>query len=205
MERKIYISVTAIFLGLFVTTQSRSFDELSSEFLRNSKSNVFQEINILKIKNEDLRKEVEELTANLAQLDDQNLGLDSIEKEIIKYEKLVGNSPIYGSGVTVTVHGDITTPWIIDVVNAFFNAGAEAVSVNGIRLTNATVGFDTLPQGQILLNGSILSPPYVFNVIGEPEVALNILELPGGIFDRLEAAFEGLYIEATVKEIISME
>lgn len=202
-KKKIYILVTAVLLGFFAVVQSRSYENVDF-LLRDAESNIFQEIRILKQKNEDLKSEISELELTLSQLADQNLALKAIEDEIKKYRKLSGGLSIFGPGLTVTIDGTITTPWIVDLVNDFFSSGAQAVAVNGIRLANPTTGFDTLPQGQILLNGSILSPPYVFDVIGESSSLKNILEVPGGVFDRLKSAFPGVKIETVSKDIIQM-
>ncbi len=201
--RKLYILITATLLGFLVAVQSRSFENVDL-LLRDRQSNVFQEFNILKDKNKDLRDEVRDLELSIKQLSDQNLALNTIEEEINEYKKLSGNVSVFGPGISVLIDGPITTAWAVDLVNEFFNSGAQAVSVNGIRITNQTSGFDTLPQGQILLNGSILSSPYTFNVIGESSTLISILELPGGIFDRLNAAFKNTEVEIISKEIVQM-
>ena len=201
----LYMLITALVLGFFISIQGRSYEIVHNELQRDVQSNIFQEIKILKDKNESLRNEALELENNIDQFADQNSALKAVEAEIDKYNKLSGNSSIFGPGVSITISGNISTPWIVDLVNALFGAGAEAVSINAIRLTNQSSGFDTLPQGQILLNGSILSSPYVFNVIGEPSNMLSILELPGGIFSRINAAIPNLKIESTTKDIIQMD
>ncbi|MFH1284492.1 MAG: DUF881 domain-containing protein [Candidatus Peregrinibacteria bacterium] len=201
---KIYIFAAAILLGIAIPVQVRSLGGIKDDLIRDSRSNVFQEIMILKEKNEDLRTEISDLQNTLDQFADQTAALDSIENEILKYKKLSGLSPVFGQGLSITIDGKITTPWIVDLVNEFFNSGAQAVSVNNIRITNQTVGFDTLPQGQILLNGSILSTPYVFNIIGDGSTILDILEIPGGIFDRIKESFSNLSIEKTRKDVIQI-
>ncbi len=201
---KYYIFATAIILGFLISLQSKSYESVEAEYLRDVHSNIFQEIKILKDKNESLRQEISDLERNIEDFSDQNLALQAVESQISRYTKLSGRSSIFGAGITVSIGGDISTPWIVDLVNAFFNAGAEAVSVNGIRLVNGTLGFDTLPRGQILLNGSILSSPYVFNVIGEPSDMITILELPGGIFSRLSSAIPELSIVTEQREVIQM-
>ncbi|MFA5820534.1 MAG: DUF881 domain-containing protein [Candidatus Gracilibacteria bacterium] len=158
----------------------------------------------MKEKNDDLRKEVNELEDSLDQLKGQDSALGALQDEIDKYKKLSGEYPVYGPGVTIKMAANINTPWAIDVVNELLNSGAEAVSLNDIRIINNSAGFDTLPKGQILLNGSILKAPYEFKVIGEPTQLIKILELPGGLFDRLEAAFPGSPIQTERKEIIQM-
>ncbi|MBD3360622.1 DUF881 domain-containing protein [Candidatus Peregrinibacteria bacterium] len=205
INKKILIFVVSIFLGLLIVFQVRSFAGINNIFLRDSQSNIFQEIKILKEKNEDLQKEVENLKSLLEQLDDQNLALDAIKKEIEKYMKLSGKYPVFGPGLTITIKDRLTTPWVVDSINEFFYAGAEAVSINNIRITNNSAGLDTLPQGQILLNGSILSTPYNFDIIGESSVILEILEVPGGILDKLKAKFPEATISISEKDVIRME
>lgn len=203
--RKIYILVVAVFLGMLIVAQTRTFSGLNDAYRRDSQSNVFNEIKILKDKNSDLRNEIFDLESTIKQLDNQNLTLASIDDEIKKYKTLNGESPIFGHGVIVTINGQLTTPWIVDLINEFYNSGAQAVSANGIRITNKAIGFDTMPQGQILLNGSILSSPYVFGIIGEASTIINILELPQGIFDRVESVIKNLQIKTDIREIIQMQ
>jgi len=205
MKNKRYlIGFIAIILGFLVVTQIRSFDGINDIVARNSQSNIFEEIRIISEKNSSLRKEIEELEISLEKLSDQRSALIVIEEEIEKYKLLNGKSPIFGEGLTINIQGNITSDWMGDLVNEFYNSGAYAVSINGTRIVNETLGFDSLPQGQIWFSGQILSPPYVFNVIGDNESILSILELPGGIFDRLSTNFREVTISAEKKDIVQM-
>lgn len=200
-----YIVVVSGLFSLFVVVQFRSFENVNDLLVRDSQSSIFQEIKILKEKNEDLKVEIAELEASVEQLNDQNSALSVVEDEIEKYTKLSGRDSIFGPGVSVIIDARVATPWMVDMVNELFNSGAQAVSVNGIRIVNKTAGFDTLPQGQILLNGSILSPPYQIDAIGEPANLSAILQLPGGIIERLKSAVSGLKAEIKTKEVIQMD
>ncbi len=205
MQRKIFIVGISAVLGFFIIMESRSLENVNEILLRDSQSNICEEIKILKEKNESLKKETLELESNIELLSDQNSALNVVEEEIKKYSKLNGKFPVFGPGITLTLDDKLNVPWIIDIINHFFNSGGEAVSVNGIRIVNETMGFDALPNGQIFLNGSILSPPYVFNVIGESSKLQSVLELPGGIFDRLQASFPKVKINVVQKDIIQMD
>ncbi|MBD3329940.1 DUF881 domain-containing protein [Candidatus Peregrinibacteria bacterium] len=202
--KQILVTACAIILGLLLVFQGRSYSNIDALMIRDSRTNVFQEIKVLKGKNEDLKKEVEDNELTLEQLKDQNLALEAIEENINKYKLLSGKFPVFGPGITISLEGDITAPWAIDLINELFNAGAEAVSINGIRITNHSKGIDMIPNGQFLMNGSILNSPYIINAIGESDTILSAIEIPGGIFDRLSAAFPELKIEVGVKEIIQM-
>lgn len=202
-SKVIFTVLLGAIVGFVLVIQIKSFKEIDV-LLRDQQSNVFQEIKILKEKNESLKGEVALLEANVLKLNDQSSAISAVEEEISKYQKLSGSSSVYGTGLSIIVGGEISTFWMIDLVNEIFAAGAQAVAVNGIRLTNRTVGFDTLPQGQILLNGSILTTPYEIEVIGEANVLMNILTIKGGILDRLKARFPSLKLEVTPKEIVQM-
>jgi len=204
-ERKILITVTAVLLGFFITTQNRSFQILSKLISRDNNSNVFQEIKILKDKNKDLEDEVDELNSTIEQLADRNLALFAIQQEIEKYQKLSGESSVFGKGIIVTIDGNITVPWIVDIINELFAVGAEAVMVNNIRITNPIGGFDSSPLGKVFIHGNVLSRPYVFGAIGDPQTMIEVLELPGGIFDRLEASMPNIKITTEEKEIVQMD
>lgn len=202
--KKILLAFVSLCMGFLLAIQAKSFENVNAILARDGNSNVFQEIQILKHKNVDLDKEITQLESTIDQLENQDSALQAIDEQIKKYRKLTGQNKIFGPGVTVKLDGNITTPWVIDLVNELFSSGAEAVDLNGIRLVNETAGFDTLPQGQILLNGSILSSPYVFNVIGDASVLAVAPGLPGAIFDRLEATFPDIRIEITKKDFIEM-
>lgn len=205
LERKVFILGTAAILSFFVVIQINSFDNVNNSLQRDSKSNIFQEIKILKDKNEDLKVEVADLESSIDQLNDQGKALNAIQDEITEYTKLSGKASVFGPGITMTIDGKFSTPWMIDIVNEFFNSGAQAVSVNGIRIVNQTAGFDTLPKGQILLNGSILASPYTVNAIGESSTLFTLIQSPGGFSDRLKKAFPETKTTITTKDIIQMD
>jgi uncharacterized protein YlxW (UPF0749 family) len=76
-------------------------------------------------------------------------------------EVTVGNPPD-AAGAELARDSDLTL-----LTDALWAAGAEAISVNGQRLTALSafrnVGFT------VLLNSQPLSPPYVFSVVGDPD------------------------------------
>lgn len=202
--KKILLAFVSLCMGFLLAIQAKSFENVNAILARDSSSNVFQEIQILKQKNADLDAEITQLQSTIDQLKNQDSALKAIDEQIKKYRKLTGQNKIFGPGITIKLDGNITTPWVIDLVNELFSSGAEAIDLNGIRLVNDTTGFDTLPQGQILLNGSIISSPYVFNIIGEASVLALAPVSPGAIFDRIESAFPGIRIEITKKDFIEM-
>jgi len=203
-KRIIYITLLAFISGFLLIIQSRSYEMATNTLVRDKTSSIFQELKILKDKNDDLRSEVEKLEETMNQLRNQDSALEAIAEEIEKYRKLSGDFPISGPGLKINLDGDITVPWVVDLINEIYNAGAEAVSINEIRIVNQTAGFEVLPQGQILINGSIITPPLEINAIGESTKISESLEASGGIFDRLELAIPKLKIKVERLDQIDM-
>lgn len=203
-QRTLLLLLTGIFLGTFVMLQSRAFKSVSVDYSRENVLDVFQEIKILKDKNKSLEREISSLEETLTGLSDQKSALKAIEEEITKYKKLTGNFPVFGTGISITIDYKLSVPWVIDLVNDVFNSGAEALSINDIRVTNKTAGFDLMPNGGIMINGVPLSEPYVFKAIGDSSSLENILTLPGGILSRIKTSNPNLNILLERKDVVQI-
>lgn len=201
--RNFAIIITGIFLGFLIILQSRSFRGVEDLFGRDTRANIFREIQILKTTDENLSDEIIDLEDQLTKASDRQQALNAIQDEIRKDRILVGHVDVDGPGVEVTVKKDVAVLWLTDLANELWSAGAEAVSVNNIRLVNDTVGFDTLPNGQISLNGVLLSPPYTFRAIGDSKTLYQALNQPLGILDRFKESHIEAGLEA--KEKIKIE
>ncbi|MFO0780900.1 MAG: DUF881 domain-containing protein [Candidatus Gracilibacteria bacterium] len=199
------IIITGILLGFLVVLQSRSFGGVQDKLARDSRANVFREIQILKTTNENLGEEIADLEVQLAKASDQELALKALQDEIVKDKIIAGHVDVNGPGVELTIKNNLPALWFTDIVNELWSAGAEAISVNDVRLTNSSVGFDTLPNGQISLNGVILTAPYHFRGIGEKKVLSEALSQPGGIVQRIKESVAGAEITIDQKDVIPME
>lgn len=173
-------------LGAFIVVQSRSSDQLTLLRTRDASSNVFREIQILKNTNEHLSDAIVSLRETLAKANDKSQSLQSLETEVKKYQILSGLVGVYGPGITVSVPDNSDPTVLVDLANDLYASGAETVSVNGIRLSNTMLGFETIPNGQVILHGTLLQAPYVFSAIGESGVLEGSLRQAGGAVQRYE-------------------
>lgn len=202
-KRVVTIALTSLLLGFFVVLQGRSFGLLQDQN-RDLRKNIFREIQILKTTNENLKVETDELTKTLQETSNQSSALKAIEDEINKYKILSGEEDIEGPGVVISIVTNVDPIWLVDLTNELFGAGAEAVSINDLRLTDATQGFEILPQGQIFLHVNTLETPYVFKTIGDPNALKNILLQSGGIYQRMKDKYPGLQMTVLTQENIKM-
>lgn len=139
-----------------------------------------------------LQGQVEELTAQLAELEEE-LGADTIETAALREQVEVlavpaGLTPVSGPGVTVTLSdssaslpsGADPNDYVIHeedlqaVINALWAGGAEAMAVNGHRVV-ATTAIRCVGN-VLLLHGNTYSPPYVIDAIGDDQELVATLD-----------------------------
>jgi uncharacterized protein YlxW (UPF0749 family) len=185
-KKQFAILFTAVLLGFLIIMQARSFNDVNDQLNRNLRTDIFKEIQILKSTNENLLEEIKDLEQQLQKLSNNQDALQGIKEQIDKNQILAGKVDVSGPGISLKITGEIRALWLVDTVNELFSAGAEAVSVNSIRLTKKTSGFDTIPNGQILLNSVILNVPYNIEAIGDRKVLSTALTQTQGIIERMK-------------------
>lgn len=203
--RTLAIVVTGILLGFLSILQSRSFKGVQDIVNRDRRANVFREIQILKTTNENLEDEIKNLEAQLMKLSDKQEALQSIQDEIKKDRIWAGHVDVQGQGIEVTIKKTIPVIWLTDITNELWSAGAEAVSINDIRITNSTIGFDVLPNHQLSLHGVLLNSPYRIDVIGDSKTLFDALRQPQGILQRLQESIPNIDLGLEMKEKLKME
>lgn len=170
----------ALLLGLVLATQAQTASRLPLAATRYSVPLVEAAIQLQR-EQASLKAEVVALRAELDDVLRQQAALGgqaaAIQPEIERLKRAVGLTPRSGAGVVVTLDdarlpasaptraieaGIIHSQDITDVFNAAWKAGAEAISVNGERITSASACVGAVIQ----INGTLISPPFVVNVLG---------------------------------------
>ena len=100
-----------------------------------------------------------------------------------------------GSNPVVVSYQDI-----VAVVNELWAAGAEAIAVNGQRLT-ATTGLSQV-SGTVVVNLQRLTGPFDIVAIGDPATLEGALNIRGGLIDGLRAL--GLTITITRRDNLTV-
>jgi len=158
----------------------------------------------------ELQKEISDLSAKLDQAGvGQREANEALERELVKIRRFAGLSPVSGPGVELvvqshpgqagsgTVHApkDITDEHLLKMVNELYNAGSEAIAINGQRIT--AVSEIRLAGNHININGTPLSPPYRIIAIGNASALKSRLELKGGLAEYLSDS--GISVETQEK------
>ncbi|MDR7588709.1 MAG: DUF881 domain-containing protein [Armatimonadota bacterium] len=92
----------------------------------------------------------------------------------------------------------VTYQDLVAVINELWAAGAEAVAVNGQRVT-ATTGISQV-GGTVVVNLQRLTGPFVIVALGDPNTLEGALTIRGGLVEGLRAL--GLQITITRKDAL---
>jgi uncharacterized protein YlxW (UPF0749 family) len=140
----------------------------------------------------DLRRRLDGLTGDLERLEAsvarQERGLRALRSRLDALEPLAGLIAVDGPGLAIELRdsilrespsGDPNDLVIHEqdlqaVVNGLWNAGAEAIAINGERIT--ALSAVRCVGNTLLLHGSVYSPPYRIRAIGNPGGLLRGLD-----------------------------
>jgi uncharacterized protein YlxW (UPF0749 family) len=103
-----------------------------------------------------------------------------------------GLAAVEGQGIQMDVDGNLDAIALNDLINELRNAGAEAIAVDGIRITARTVA--TEGPRAMELDGVEVGERFTLRAIGSPDGLLSAMERPGGIISQLK-----LFIKATIQ------
>ena len=115
-----------------------------------------------------------------------------VEKDLKDSNIILGKTDVYGEGVIVTLSDSEECPILdsdlLDLVNELRYAGAEAISINDVRILSST--YITNPiNNLILIDGQRISSPFVIKAIGNQTYLSSTLSLKdNGYIDKSKAA-----------------
>jgi uncharacterized protein YlxW (UPF0749 family) len=93
---------------------------------------------------------------------------------------LAGTVPVTGPGLRITVQsssGEVGTDQLLNGLEELRNAGAEAIEINDDVRVVAQTGISDAAGTGLFVDGVRVSPPYVVDVIGNPETMATALGL----------------------------
>jgi uncharacterized protein YlxW (UPF0749 family) len=118
---------------------------------------------------------------------------------------LAGLVPVTGPGIRITVKevtGEVSIGSLLDTVEELRTAGAEAIQVNGEVRLIAQTSFEEAVGG-LYVDGTLLTAPFVIDVIGEPHTLSGSLSFPRGPTDQLQD--DGAEVEVDELESLDIE
>ena len=211
------MALTMLVLGFLVIIQSRASRAVTSQVPPPTRS-VYALATLLREEREarsGLEQQVIELRRRLesyerAASEGRSLQ-EAMGRELETLRVALGLKAMRGPGVIVRLADPRTQPKgvnpvivsyqdIVAVVNELWAAGAEAIAVNGQRIT-ATTGLSQV-GGNVVVNLQRLSGPFEIVAIGDPATLEGALNIRGGLIEGLRAL--GLVIQIGRRDTLTV-
>ena len=192
LPRGLHVLMLVIFmiLGFALVTQVRAqrsdpLDGLSEQDLVTVLDELGTQEQNLRTRRGELSNELDELrsAANEAQARAQ-----AARKAEVQAQIGAGTVAVHGPGVTMTVvdaASNLTPTQFVMTLGELRNAGAEAIELNGLRLT--TRSSFTGQAGALVVDGTPVSSPYTWKVIGESQTIATALDIQAGSAAQMRA------------------
>lgn len=156
------------------------------------------------------RREVDRLEGTRDQLQSESTGREAALKETQDRVKtlniIAGLVPVTGPGIRIRIEevaGRVSLNSLLDLVQELRTADAEAMEFNDTYRLAAQSSFDTTTGG-IELDGTLLEPPYLIDVIGDPHALHSALTFGSGPIEQLED-FDGATVQVTELDSLDIE
>lgn len=186
----VLVGLLCALLGFAVVAQVRQTRDESLSSLR--QSDLVRILDEVTQRSNELEAQLANLEASRNDLrtgsEDNEAALEAARQRAATQGLLSGRLPAEGPGVRITIQEGserLRSSTLVTILEELRNAGAEAISLNGIRIVASSYFVDS-PQG-LVADGQTLSSPYVWLAIGNPDTLAPALEIPGGAMATVRA------------------
>ncbi len=186
------LTMLTLAMGVLIATQLRTLSHARVRRLDEQDRAVL--LSELVEANFALRAEVESLRAQQESYRaDGGPALEELVAELNRLKMINGAVEVSGPGIEVLVDGPLSALDLQDLIHELRNAGAEAISLNGLRVAvNSVVTVDG--RGQLAMDGRLLRRPYRLQAIGDPDTMETALLRPGGLLSLLRRSHPNLVV-----------
>ncbi len=198
LQHAVALLIPAVLFGFLVSAQWQGQQERSSIAVRynapltDAAFALQKEQNDLKAQLQDLRAQLDRIQSSAAS---QSGAAGELGKQLNDLKAQAGLSPLSGDGVTVQLDDSHAVAAgatnldqaichstdLTDILNTAWRGGAQAMSVNLQRVVSSTSVYCV--GSTIMVNGTLLSPPFSIAVIGPQDRVLGAFEDPGQLRD----------------------
>jgi uncharacterized protein YlxW (UPF0749 family) len=187
----------ALLIGILLVGQLRS-QARPTEISSLSAQELSQLVDTLSERNRQLRGALTDLRETLREYGvagtQGQSAIDVSREDLRRITAFGGLAPVEGQGIVLTVNGDLDAIALNDLLNELRNAGAEALAVDDIRITNRSVAV----QGPVslVIDGQEVGHSFTLSAIGSPQGLLSTLDRPGGIIAQLQQFIDASIVAA---------
>lgn len=187
----ISILLVCIVLVSVLMIQFKIVEEVNETDIENMRETELREqLSTWKGKYEETNEKLEEINLKISEY---NLKIEAneesselLDNELLQSNILLGNTEVQGEGVVITLsdteESTVTASDLLELVNELRYAGAEAISINGVRVTSMTDIVDISDRFILIKPRQRLSSPYVIKAIGNQTYLVSTLSLKNSGF-----------------------
>jgi len=188
----VVVGVLIAILAFTITVQWSQEDE-SEDFSGVRGVELAELLKSLDATNSRLTEQIETLRVTRNELRDSTKNSEEAQKAAVERANalaiLAGTVGAEGEGIEITITapaGAVTASVLLDAVQEMRDAGAEVIALNGVARIVAQTWFLDDDAG-VRVSGRVLKPPYVLEVIGDPDTLADAVTFRGGLADRVES------------------
>jgi len=203
----IWAAIIALFLGVAVVTQFRSQDVYSRSLNLETPSSLTTLIANLSETNNELRNEISDLRRAVIDAQDSvSSGRGSLtegQRQVAQLRVFSAQSAVSGPGIAIKVDGAFDERALSDLVNELRNAGAEAISVNNLRVGPRSY-FAATADRSIAVDGHQLRGPWMVRAVGAPDVVYVAMTRTGGIIGQFELIYRNTGFAVSKETVLDL-
>ena len=200
----IIIALICFVLVCTMSIQFKTVDEANVTDIENMReAELRTQISAWKTKYEETAEKLEENNNKIQEysetIDNNQKTEDVLNKELKQTNLLAGKTDVKGEGIIITLkdsdESTITSNDLIELINELRYAGAEAISINDIRIT-ANSYIATVNGSMIRIDLQRVSGPYIVKAIGNQTYLSSTLSLKdNGYIDKYKNSGKDVNIE----------
>lgn len=188
---QLVVAVLLALVGFGAITQVRTTDEDSS-YAGYREQDLIDVLNGLSSTTQRAQSELTRLEQRRDDLQSTTLrrqaALEEAKSQVDTLNILAGRVPVNGPGVRVKITeqtAEVNVDTFIDLIQELRSAGAESIQLNGKVRVIAQSSFEKVPGG-LLVDGTVIEPPYVVEAIGEPSTLAGAVTFLRGPEDEFK-------------------
>lgn len=207
-KANITMSISILFVSMVLVAvlfiQYKTVEQVNETDIENLRDSELSElISTWKSKYEEVNDQLQETISKIYEYKEKIAANEEaselLDEELKNSNLLLGTTEVTGEGVVITLEDNnethITASNLIELVNELWTAGAEAISINGVRVINTTEIVDV--AGYILIKPKQrITSPYEVKAIGDQTYLTSTLCLKNsGFIDRYQNIGKTVSIE----------
>ncbi len=211
---QISIALVCLVMGVLLAIQFKATENYQTDLIPERLDELTEKLNTVTKQKDALEEEVLSLRDKLINVRETDKAMKDLQDELQKVQMAAGTIPVEGPGVAVSVNDSTinTQPGenanssivhdtdLLILVNELKASGAEAIAINGERLT--AMSEIRCAGTLILVNWTKIGPPFLIEAIGDPDMLESGLMLNGGHLTTLK--FLGLQTSVQKMENIKL-